>query len=506
MPQHVNTGASFGAPRPPTEKFGYRILEKKRNRHVPDAKRVALIACVLLVVLRISIGWQFLYEGLWKINSQNTARPWSAKGYLVNAQGPLRPVFRNMAGDPDDLDWLDYDKVAARWDRWRDLFLSHYPNLTDEQTQRLDDLIDGPEEFTEALERLPVDYKFPAALTETTEFWGKQRQVIRFDEEKKQLVLDGKLLLLSNERDALLRSVKLRKDPSPDELPEPDVVKAFQTAVKRLYDRSRNSAKQTYKIRLRALLKGDPDRVGLVLKNKAGDVDEVRMGDIELYRKSLERYDTYLANANQDFQHQHLQKMKLDIRELKSRLIGPVKALDVELQRQANYQRKGQKIPPLLSEEQIAYGPSPIPTTKIDGVNELTIWSLTILGVLLIAGLFTRIAAVAGVGMLLSFYLVSPPWPGVPELLGPEHSMIVNKNFIEAMALLAIAALPTGLWFGVDGMFRRAFPRPSNSSAPKRGVETKTPNMSSNHPDDLFREALERMKAGSDTRSPSVRV
>ena len=67
---------------------------------MPDARRVALIACVMLVVLRISIGWQFLYEGLWKINSRNTAQPWSAKGYLANAQGPFRPVFRNMAAPP----------------------------------------------------------------------------------------------------------------------------------------------------------------------------------------------------------------------------------------------------------------------------------------------------------------------------------------------------------------------------------------------------------------------
>ena len=463
---------------------------------MPDARRVALIACVLLVILRISIGWQFLYEGLWKINSGNTARPWSAKGYLANAQGPFRLAFRNMAGDPDDLDWLDYDKVAARWDRWHTLFLSHYPNLTDEQKQRLTDWIDGPEEFTEPLERLPENYQFSTSLTETIEFWGKQRQVIRFDEESQQLVLDGKLLLLPNERDSLLRSVgKNTKN---------EATQSFQTAVKRLYDRSRNSAKQTYKIRLRALLKGDPDRAGLVLKNKAGDVDEVRMGDIELYRESLKRYDRYLANAEQDFQHKHLKKMKLDIRELKSRVVGPVKSLEVELQRQANYQLKGQKTSPLLTEEQMVYGPSPIPTSKIDGVNELTIWSLTILGALLIAGLFTRFAAVAGAGMLLSFYLVSPPWPGIPELPGPEHSMIVNKNFIEALALLAIAVLPTGIWFGVDGMFRRAFRSPSSRSVPERAVETPKSPVSSNDPDDIFREALERMQADSDTRSPAV--
>ena len=61
--------------------------------------------------------------------------------------------------------------------------------------------------------------------------------------------------------------------------------------------------------------------------------------------------------------------------------------------------------------------------------------------------------------MLISFYLVVPPWPGVPQPPGPEHSFIVNKNLIEALALLAIAAMPTGSWFGLDGIFRWIFRR-----------------------------------------------
>jgi hypothetical protein len=54
--------------------------------------------------------------------------------------------------------------------------------------------------------------------------------------------------------------------------------------------------------------------------------------------------------------------------------------------------------------------------------------------------------------MLFMFYMAMPPWLGVPEIPGPEHSFMVNKNLIEVMALLAIAALPTGRWFGVDGL------------------------------------------------------
>ena len=63
---------------------------------------------------------------------------------------------------------------------------------------------------------------------------------------------------------------------------------------------------------------------------------------------------------------------------------------------------------------------------------------------MLLAGFGTRAACIAGAGMLLSFYLVWPPWPGVPVDPSPEHAFIVNKNLIEVAALLALAALPTG--------------------------------------------------------------
>jgi hypothetical protein len=46
-----------------------------------------------------------------------------------------------------------------------------------------------------------------------------------------------------------------------------------------------------------------------------------------------------------------------------------------------------------------------------------------------------------------------------PEATGPEHSYIVNKNLIEAVALLGIAMLPTGSWFGLDGVIRYIFRR-----------------------------------------------
>ncbi|UCH36726.1 MAG: DoxX family membrane protein [Armatimonadota bacterium] len=48
---------------------------------------------VLLVVLRVAIGWHFLYEGYVKI----TDKAWSAGPYLAAAQGPLAGVFHAIA-------------------------------------------------------------------------------------------------------------------------------------------------------------------------------------------------------------------------------------------------------------------------------------------------------------------------------------------------------------------------------------------------------------------------
>ena len=101
----------------------------------------------------------------------------------------------------------------------------------------------------------------------------------------------------------------------------------------------------------------------------------------------------------------------------------------------------------------------PEPWTSLRIVNTMTIAGLTILGTLLILGLMTRFAALAAAVMLFNFYLAMPPLPGVPEMPGPEHSFIVNKNLIEVIALIGFALMPTGQWFGLDGLLSRCCSR-----------------------------------------------
>jgi thiosulfate dehydrogenase [quinone] large subunit len=56
-----------------------------------------------LVVLRLAIGWHFLYEGFIKV----THPAWSAAGYLERAVGPFAGAFHWMAANPTALRVVD---------------------------------------------------------------------------------------------------------------------------------------------------------------------------------------------------------------------------------------------------------------------------------------------------------------------------------------------------------------------------------------------------------------
>ena len=81
----------------------------------------------------------------------------------------------------------------------------------------------------------------------------------------------------------------------------------------------------------------------------------------------------------------------------------------------------------------------------------ITMWGLAIVGALLILGLFTRLASVAGIGFILLFYFANPPFVGYFYSLPSEGSyLIINKNLVELCALLVILATRSGLFAGLD--------------------------------------------------------
>jgi uncharacterized membrane protein YphA (DoxX/SURF4 family) len=74
------------------------------------------LGALFIVLLRVVIGWHFLYEGLEKVNATESGKePFSAEIYLRNATGPLAPYFRDMVPDADGRAMLDPDRLKAAW-------------------------------------------------------------------------------------------------------------------------------------------------------------------------------------------------------------------------------------------------------------------------------------------------------------------------------------------------------------------------------------------------------
>ena len=137
------------------------------------------------------------------------------------------------------------------------------------------------------------------------------------------------------------------------------------------------------------------------------------------------------------------------------------------------------------------------------GQNELMLnisnfcmpWALTLVGLGLMLGLFTRLSILGAVGLLVMFYTAAPPIEAMPPyeawgiegfkfapyMISLQHAqwagqhmincegnyMLVNKNLLEMLALFALLTVNTGMSCGLDVYVRRFFSKEGKSSVPK---------------------------------------
>jgi thiosulfate dehydrogenase [quinone] large subunit len=96
----------------------------------------------------------------------------------------------------------------------------------------------------------------------------------------------------------------------------------------------------------------------------------------------------------------------------------------------------------------------------LENADLITMWGLTIVGSLLILGLFTRLASLGGMAFLVMFYLCNPPFVGYFYSLPSEGSyLIVHKNVVELCALFVILVTGSGRFAGLDGVLHLVFSR-----------------------------------------------
>lgn len=87
--------------------------------------------------------------------------------------------------------------------------------------------------------------------------------------------------------------------------------------------------------------------------------------------------------------------------------------------------------------------------SNIAWVNLINEWGLILIGVSLIIGLWTRWSSLAGIVLMILYYL-----PGLNFPYVGEHSLLVDEHIIYILGLAIILAFRAGRYFGLDNRYR----------------------------------------------------
>lgn len=289
----------------------------------------------MLVLLRITIGWHFLYQGLAKLDDPN----FSSVGFLGQAKGPLGDMYR--------------EHLLEDWDG------------------------------RQALDPAPE---------------ARQRFAARIDDYLKKFEDHYK--------------------------PDKDQLKAANQAAA-----ARKAQTDSY------------------LEDNAEDVEK--------YLHELERLDKakQSPSRNTPFEQKRIWDKQVELQ-------GQAKAWLAELDR--IYREFQHDLDGVLAEDQRARGIPPTAMSKVQQIDLAVTYGVIAIGGCLLLGLFTRTAGFAGGLFLLSIILAQPDWPGLYPAPHPSvgRSLFVNKEFVEMMAMFALATTHVGRWGGLDFFIHHLIVRP----------------------------------------------
>ncbi|MHC4671412.1 MAG: DoxX family protein [Planctomycetota bacterium] len=124
----------------------------------------------------------------------------------------------------------------------------------------------------------------------------------------------------------------------------------------------------------------------------------------------------------------------------------------------------------ICNAEQLSAGPIPNEKSQTYFIDWANMLALTVIGACLLLGLFTRLAALGGIGLMALYYFAMPPWPGLPQSpMSGGHFLIVNTLLIEMIALFMIASTRIGRWGGFDALIVAWMNKKSRAANDKSG-------------------------------------
>jgi uncharacterized membrane protein YphA (DoxX/SURF4 family) len=382
-----------------------------------------------LIALRIVVGWHFLYEGLWKIDSDNGSTSYTTSRYTLQATtARMRDYFeRTPPGE------LKLEPALARVDDWHDSIVKAFAaqkQLDEPQKARLgmlrdtvklaavsavrgeadgEDVVgfDWPYVHEEVLKMAPLpEGEGFSSLGYLQGSTGPFRPLFR-----------GLITDIGGAERLTVASAHARIDERYGE-----ILRHFESAKRPFSAEQRNklgAGRDAIKASVAAML--------------SDEAFQVRLAD---YRAVSARVQSDEARLSAPFSRERIDAdgKKLDViaGELLALVNEPLAELAVRTQA-------------IATVEQLGAGPIPKPDEPAAWVDRGIKIALTAIGACLLLGVFTPLAALAAAAQLAMFYLASPPWPGLPAATLGGHFLYVDRNLIELVAALVIAATATGL-------------------------------------------------------------
>ena len=398
-----------------------------RLNSVKTKYRLICCAIVMIVLLRVGIGWHFLYEAVVKFDP---AKNFSSEGFLGVAKGPTAELYYWMLADYDGIQRLEIGEVESGRlnaegapimvqtftvyeDAWKDYFRTFLTNHSPQVSE------------------------------------ADAEEIITFNIAKLVEWLVGKKLLSEEEGERVAKMnvaqiSEWERSNKEDDEPKSEAKKIVRT--KRIFDRYLGS-----------------------LRADAADENE----DVKTFKASRERFLETRNNIRNtaSFEQERRWRQRSQLRAEAGYWIRKFNTMGDSLQsdlgRSIDLQLAGQKgeivtapekelIPPhpLLEEYGIQYTipPNPYVRSRIQAMDWAVKIGLFAIGICLITGFCTRLACLGGAAFLLNVVLTTFPMPGIyppiPEVAG--SSMFVSKDVVELLALLVLALMPAGRWGGLD--------------------------------------------------------
>jgi uncharacterized membrane protein YphA (DoxX/SURF4 family) len=436
----------------------------------------------MLVILRLALGWHFLYEGVWKLTHRDSFVA-ETEGFLSAARGPVAPYVYGLVPDIDGHRRLQGDlgldevkrakskkdeksaeqpPLAKRWDDLKDKFVAFYKPKGKEGNDELfksfeaeankvrdrhvkglqgfiDDNGDKIKAHFESLERYreqvkadpSVDFMRPRRWDQMQEY-RKEAKGWCADLDAREKALKGDLMDLIN-KDRVGQVTSLAKADEEDKAKKAAAAKKLSESDNKPADRTPKAESTNKKPNTETKPSDEPRDLSddsPIFQHKSGTRDG-----------STDTRTSDQLTPNSDSKGKGKQPKAKS--ESKSKPVADAAIVVIDFS-------------PLAVDRDPA-GPfrrssNIFQWQRIEQMSFMMTYIFLAIGACLMLGLFTRLSALGGAAFMLFVVLCQPSYPGVyptdPPQLG--HALLVNKDFIEMIALLVIASTRLGCWTGMD--------------------------------------------------------